>query len=321
MIDGKGIGLISGLVILLTGMPSQPLQAQSEKNVRILPFHPSRKKPRTVKKKEKRKTDQPVDTVAQRLKKETEAQQPEKATSTLSTTYNTTEPAFIARERDQYLKGNTASSTRHIQFDLNTVKGKDALDGDARTRPVNPGSYTDGRGAGIGVGNLDFNHALSMAFSKNARLRAKNAENRYWEKWEQHRPDSLTAATVSDQPTRMLSRPQQDEFTRKANTLSNSSPSYPGGMTTLQEFIQSRLNYPYDARMKGVSGKVAVRVYINENGTVYDAKVLESADYLLNNEALRVCKETKGWKPATNDGKPVKGEFIVSVLFRLPRQN
>ena len=65
-------------------------------------------------------------------------------------------------------------------------------------------------------------------------------------------------------------------------------PEFPGGMVAMMKWITKTLRYPPQAQQKKIQGKVVVTFIINKDGMISNIKIAQSADPLLNNEALRV---------------------------------
>ena len=94
-------------------------------------------------------------------------------------------------------------------------------------------------------------------------------------------------------------------------------PEFPGGRVELMKFLQNTVKYPKEAQDKGIQGKVLVQFVVKSDGTVTDAKVVNSVDPLLDNEALRVVKAMPKWKPGMQSGKAVNVKYNIPVSFRL----
>jgi protein TonB len=75
--------------------------------------------------------------------------------------------------------------------------------------------------------------------------------------------------------------------------------------------------YPADARSKGWTGKVRVRVLISEQGTVKDAVIAVSSGHASLDDAA--LKGLRRWlfRPAYKDGRAVVAWVAVPVLFKL----
>ena len=92
---------------------------------------------------------------------------------------------------------------------------------------------------------------------------------------------------------------------------------YPGGIGNLMKQIENSIQYPEEARKKGVEGRVIVQFIVDEKGNVTQPHVLKSVEPSLDKEALRIIRLLPQWKPGTWKGKPVKVKYIVPVLFKL----
>jgi TonB family protein len=94
-------------------------------------------------------------------------------------------------------------------------------------------------------------------------------------------------------------------------------PVFKGGETALIKFIAENIIYPPAVREKGIMGTVVISYSISEKGVVENANIRESADPLLDAEALRVVKLIPAWEPAKFKGVPVKVSYSVPVTFSL----
>ena len=99
--------------------------------------------------------------------------------------------------------------------------------------------------------------------------------------------------------------------------LPDQYPEYPGGMGKLMEQIENSIQYPEEARKKGIEGRVIVLFFVDEKGKVIEPQVLKSVEPSLDKEALRIIRLLPQWKPGTWKGKPVKVKYTVPVLFKL----
>lgn len=92
----------------------------------------------------------------------------------------------------------------------------------------------------------------------------------------------------------------------------DSQPELIGGLDSLRQRIQ----YPEAACTQEIEGRVFVQLVVDKNGQVQDAEVTRSAHPLLEEEALRVIRESR-FRPGTEDGAPVKVTMSLPVIFRL----
>lgn len=85
--------------------------------------------------------------------------------------------------------------------------------------------------------------------------------------------------------------------------------------------FSQELNYPEEARKKGIEGIGALALNINTEGKLEEIEVLKKIGGGCDEEAIRVSKLLLSeWIPAYHDGEPVKSQFIIPVRFVLGRK-
>ena len=77
-------------------------------------------------------------------------------------------------------------------------------------------------------------------------------------------------------------------------------PEFPGGQEALMAFINDNIKYPTQAVEVGLEGRVVCDFIIEKDGSVNNVKVAESADSLLDAEAVRVLNSMSAWTPGQN---------------------
>lgn len=79
-------------------------------------------------------------------------------------------------------------------------------------------------------------------------------------------------------------------------------------------WVNSKIDFPQEAIDGQIQGKVVVRVTLDDEGNVVDAKIVESAHKILDDEVLRVAKMIpKQNPPATEEDKNIE----IPVAFKL----
>jgi TonB family protein len=76
--------------------------------------------------------------------------------------------------------------------------------------------------------------------------------------------------------------------------------------------------YPEQARRLGWQGRVLLRIWINEQGSVTRIKVEESSGYSLLDAAAATSVRTWRVQPAQRNGQPVAGSWLLPIRFRQP---
>ena len=82
------------------------------------------------------------------------------------------------------------------------------------------------------------------------------------------------------------------------------------------ESIVKNVVYPQSAKENGVDGKVIINAIVDEKGNVSSTEIVKSLNKECDNAAIKAIKKTK-FKPVMKDGKAVKGEVVIPVMFRL----
>ncbi len=79
--------------------------------------------------------------------------------------------------------------------------------------------------------------------------------------------------------------------------------------------------YPQIARLAGIEGKVFIKAYVDEKGNVQKVAVAQGIGQNcgIDEAACDVVKQTK-FSPGTINGKPVKTQVMVPVIFELEKK-
>jgi TonB family protein len=116
----------------------------------------------------------------------------------------------------------------------------------------------------------------------------------------------------TERPDRFYS---DEKFVKGAKTVV--AAKFPGGKDSLQNYVNTNLVYPADARNQGIEGTVYVAFTIDKFGAVRDPSVSTSVHYLLDEEAIRFVSEMPEWTPAARNGSCVETQFVMPITFDL----
>lgn len=94
-------------------------------------------------------------------------------------------------------------------------------------------------------------------------------------------------------------------------------PEFPGGDTSLVQFIADNTKYPAEAKEKGIKGPVFVNFIVEPDGSVSDIRVVRGIGGGCDEEAVRVVESMPKWKPGMQNGEVVRVSYNVPVNFRL----
>jgi len=85
-----------------------------------------------------------------------------------------------------------------------------------------------------------------------------------------------------------------------------------GGIAAIQQLI----TYPEIAKRAGVEGKVYVLAFVDERGTVTNAKIIKGIGAGCDEAAIDAVLQTR-FKPGKQRGTPVKVQVSIPIVFKL----
>lgn len=88
-------------------------------------------------------------------------------------------------------------------------------------------------------------------------------------------------------------------------------PQFPGGLDSLQAFVERNLRNP-----RQVEGKMYIEFVVERDGRLTDIKVLRGIDEETDEEALRVIRMMPRWEPARQRDVPVRFLCHCPVCFK-----
>lgn len=90
-------------------------------------------------------------------------------------------------------------------------------------------------------------------------------------------------------------------------------PEFPGSFNA---YLAKTIQFPEDARAKGVSGTVLAEFVVEKDGRVNQVTIKVPLYPSCDEEVVRAIQGSPRWKPGTNVGQPVRCYFQVPVTFR-----
>lgn len=93
------------------------------------------------------------------------------------------------------------------------------------------------------------------------------------------------------------------------------APEFPGGLEALYKIIKNNLQYPPEAMVDNIGGKVVVQFVIDTLGQPTDIVVLEGVRPDIDQEAMRLIGLLKDWKPGMYHGKKVRVRYWLPLNF------
>ena len=112
---------------------------------------------------------------------------------------------------------------------------------------------------------------------------------------------------------------KQREDSNEVFQVVEEMPDFPGGTTKLTEYLAQNIEYPQEALVKCIQGRVFVNFIVEPDSTITNVSVVRSLGYGCDEEALRVVKMMPKWKPGKQHGKNVRVGYILPINFKLPK--
>ena len=94
-------------------------------------------------------------------------------------------------------------------------------------------------------------------------------------------------------------------------------PAFPGGEDKLIEFVSKNVEYPQEAKEKGVQGRVFVGFVVEKDGSVGNVTLLRGIGHGCDEEAVRVVKMLPKWRPGRHNGEIVRVSYQIPIFFKL----
>jgi protein TonB len=87
---------------------------------------------------------------------------------------------------------------------------------------------------------------------------------------------------------------------------------FPGGADFLHKWIAKNFELPQEVN-KSEQGKIYLSFVIEKDGSVSNIRITRGLSEKLNNEAIKLVQKMPSWKPAINNGKPVRSRFMLPI--------
>ncbi len=102
----------------------------------------------------------------------------------------------------------------------------------------------------------------------------------------------------------------------------DAEPSFPRGKNAWSKYLNKHFydkvfeTFDKDVVARSVKGgKVIIHFLVNETGDVKNIAVWKSVEYILDEEAIRLIRDSPVWNPATSNGLKVKAYRLQSIDF------
>lgn len=112
----------------------------------------------------------------------------------------------------------------------------------------------------------------------------------------------------------LLAEPLKNKVPDSTN---GTESEYPGGITKWTYYLTHNLVYPDRALTKKIQGKVQISFMIDTEGNVVDPFIQKSVEYSVDQESIRVIKNSGKWIPSMLDGVNKKSYKVIPINYKL----
>ncbi|MBX7124447.1 MAG: TonB family protein [Cyclobacteriaceae bacterium] len=91
-----------------------------------------------------------------------------------------------------------------------------------------------------------------------------------------------------------------------------------GGLKAYNDYLESNKQYPQQALLNTLEGRVTLQFTVDVMGDVSEFTVVRSVGHGCDEEVMRLVKEGPKWMPTTVDDEPVESTVKVRLRFTLP---
>ncbi|MFY7672244.1 TonB family protein [Tenacibaculum sp. MEBiC06402] len=95
------------------------------------------------------------------------------------------------------------------------------------------------------------------------------------------------------------------------------TPQYPGGQKAIAKHIIKNINIPDYAYQNDISGRVILMFKINKVGNISNIRVVKSLCKPCDQEAVRVIRLMKKWKPGESRGQKIKVNYTLPITYNV----
>lgn len=104
---------------------------------------------------------------------------------------------------------------------------------------------------------------------------------------------------------------------KSADRIPDKEAHFPGGITAFNSYLKSKLRFPASAQRLYADGHVIVEFFVEIDGSITSARVIEGIGEAYDSEALRVIKGMPKWIPQTKNGIPLRQRIEQRVIFEV----
>ena len=93
-----------------------------------------------------------------------------------------------------------------------------------------------------------------------------------------------------------------------------------GGRRAFKQYLEKNLQYPREALLNNVEGRVTIQFSVSTTGSLSDFKILKGIGNGCDQEVIRLIKSGPKWNPTRRDDIAEKSTIKVRMRFQLPKE-
>jgi protein TonB len=113
-----------------------------------------------------------------------------------------------------------------------------------------------------------------------------------------------------------IKRGPKEEIVDKTLSKVEVESEFPGGAKAWQTYLTKNLNYPQRAVDLKIDGTVWILFIVDTEGKITEPVVAKSAEFSMDQESLRMIRNSPLWTPAFQNGRKVKSYKKQPLVFR-----
>lgn len=118
--------------------------------------------------------------------------------------------------------------------------------------------------------------------------------------------------SISQEDSKEIKKPTENKL--YVAGLVEVKPEFPGGIQEFYKYISRNFHAPSDKKFRG--GRIIVGFVIERDGSITDINVQKDLGFGTKEETIRVLNECIKWKPAEQDGVPVRCSYMLPITLQ-----
>lgn len=100
--------------------------------------------------------------------------------------------------------------------------------------------------------------------------------------------------------------------------VADEMPQFPGGINAMFDWLNKNIQYPSEAKKKGIQGRFNVLFIVEKDGSLSNVEVVKRENSsIFEPEIHRLMKTMPKWKPGKIAGEAVRVNFTLPIMFRI----